>query len=92
MSGTRTWWLKYLACLWGLHVVNVRICSKNKELGAAWLLVSELGLRQFVDNMLKLFSTAALLGAAFAQSSNSSSLPTVDLGYEIYRAATFNVC
>ena len=39
--------------------------------------------------MLKLFSAAALLGAAFAQ--NSSSLPTVDLGYEIYRAASFNV-
>ncbi|KAF9701169.1 hypothetical protein EKO04_000475 [Ascochyta lentis] len=38
--------------------------------------------------MLKLFSAAALLGAAFAQ--NSSALPTVDLGYEIYRAATFN--
>lgn len=41
--------------------------------------------------MFKLFSAAALLGAAFAQNSNSTSLPTVDLGYEIYRAATFNV-
>lgn len=40
--------------------------------------------------MLKLLSAATLLGAVFAQ--NSSSLPTVDLGYEIYRAATFNVC
>lgn len=39
--------------------------------------------------MLKLFTAAALLGAAYAQ--NSSALPTVDLGYEIYRAATFNV-
>ncbi|KAJ4984093.1 carboxylesterase family protein [Stagonosporopsis vannaccii] len=38
--------------------------------------------------MLKLFTAAALLGAAFAQ--NSSSLPIVDLGYEIYQAAAFN--
>lgn len=35
------------------------------------------------------FTTAALLGAAFAQ--NPSALPTVDLGYEIYQAASFNV-
>lgn len=60
----------------------------SKPLGCG----SNFGLRPFADSMLKLFSTAALLGAAFAQSSNSSSLPTVDLGYEIYRAATFNVC
>ena len=39
--------------------------------------------------MLHLAAAAALMGAAYAQ--NSSSLPTVDLGYEIYRAAGFNV-
>ncbi|KAF1843649.1 carboxylesterase family protein-like protein [Cucurbitaria berberidis CBS 394.84] len=37
--------------------------------------------------MLKIFGAAALLGAVYAQ---NSSLPTVDLGYEIYRAAGFN--
>ncbi|KAJ4365578.1 hypothetical protein N0V83_008198 [Neocucurbitaria cava] len=37
--------------------------------------------------MLKIFGAAALLGAVYAQ---NSSLPTVDLGYEIYRAASFN--
>lgn len=40
-------------------------------------------------NMLHLAATAALMGVAYAQ--NSLSLPTVDLGYEIYRAAGFNV-
>lgn len=38
--------------------------------------------------MLKIFGAVALLGAAYAQ--EYSSLPTVDLGYEIYRAADFN--
>ncbi|EUC41839.1 hypothetical protein COCMIDRAFT_8509 [Bipolaris oryzae ATCC 44560] len=33
-------------------------------------------------------ATAALLGAVYAQ--NSSSLPTVDLGYQVYRASGFN--
>ena len=61
----------------------------DKELGAAYSWILKLCFRQLGDNMLKLFSAAALLGAAFAQ--NSSSLPTVDLGYEIYRAANFNV-
>lgn len=37
---------------------------------------------------MKLVATAALLGVSFAQ---NSSLPEVDLGYEIYRAASFNV-
>ncbi|KAI8939663.1 hypothetical protein NX059_003420 [Plenodomus lindquistii] len=37
--------------------------------------------------MMKLFAAAALLGASWAQ---NSSLPEVDLGYEIYRAAGFN--
>ncbi|CAO2656079.1 Nn.00g048820.m01.CDS01 [Neocucurbitaria sp. VM-36] len=37
--------------------------------------------------MWKAFGAAALLGAVYAQ---NSSLPTVDLGYEIYRAAGFN--
>ncbi|KAH9880074.1 hypothetical protein J1614_002100 [Plenodomus biglobosus] len=38
--------------------------------------------------MMKLFAAAAaLVGASFAQ---NSSLPVVDLGYEIYRAASFN--
>jgi len=35
-----------------------------------------------------LLSVAALFGAVFAQ---NSSLPEVDLGYEVYRAADFNV-
>ena len=38
--------------------------------------------------MLKLLGAATLLGAVFAQ---NSSLPEVDLGYEVYRAAGFNV-
>lgn len=38
--------------------------------------------------MLKLLGAAALLGAVYAQ---NSSLPEVDLGYEVYRAAGFNV-
>jgi acetylcholinesterase len=38
--------------------------------------------------MLHLAAAAALLGVAYAQ---NSTLPTVDLGYEIYRASTFNV-
>jgi hypothetical protein len=33
-------------------------------------------------------AAAALIGAAYAQ---NSSLPTVDLGYEIYQASGFNV-
>lgn len=37
--------------------------------------------------MLKNLGIAALIGAVYAQ---SSALPTVDLGYEIYRASTFN--
>lgn len=40
--------------------------------------------------MLRLAATAALLGAAvYAQ--DSASLPTVDLGYQVYRASGFNV-
>jgi hypothetical protein len=38
--------------------------------------------------MLKLFGVAALLGAVHAQ---STPLPEIDLGYEIYQAAGFNV-
>jgi acetylcholinesterase len=38
--------------------------------------------------MLKLLATASLLGAACAQ---NTSLPEVDLGYQVYRAASFNV-
>ncbi|CAN9389432.1 unnamed protein product [Alternaria alternata] len=37
--------------------------------------------------MLQLAAAAALIGAAYAQ---NSSLPTVDLGYEIYQASGFN--
>ncbi|KAF2849261.1 carboxylesterase family protein-like protein [Plenodomus tracheiphilus IPT5] len=37
--------------------------------------------------MMKLFVVAALLAASFAQ---NSSLPEIDLGYEIYRASSFN--
>ncbi|KAH6714768.1 carboxylesterase family protein-like protein, partial [Leptodontidium sp. MPI-SDFR-AT-0119] len=37
--------------------------------------------------MLRLLSVAALFGAVYAQ---NSSLPEVDLGYEVYRAAGFN--
>lgn len=40
--------------------------------------------------MLKLIGAMALLGAA-AHAQNTTSLPQVDLGYEIYRAASFNV-
>jgi acetylcholinesterase len=40
--------------------------------------------------MLKFWSAAALLGAVYAQQS-ATTLPTVDLGYEVYRAAGFNV-
>jgi hypothetical protein len=39
-------------------------------------------------SMVKLLATVALLGAACAQ---NISLPEVDLGYQIYRAASFNV-
>jgi hypothetical protein len=39
--------------------------------------------------MLHLAVAAALISAAYAQ---NSTLPTVDLGYEIYRASSFNVC
>lgn len=38
--------------------------------------------------MFMLLSVIALLGAVHAQ---GSSLPEVDLGYEIYRAGSFNV-
>ena len=38
--------------------------------------------------MLSLLTAAALFGAVFAQ---NSTLPEVDLGYEVYRAAGFNV-
>ncbi|EAT78135.1 hypothetical protein SNOG_14595 [Parastagonospora nodorum SN15] len=38
--------------------------------------------------MIKLLGAVALLGAVHAQ--NSAPLPEVDLGYEIYRAASFN--
>lgn len=40
--------------------------------------------------MVKLLSTAALFGVALAQY-NTTSLPTVDLGYEIHQASNFNV-
>jgi acetylcholinesterase len=40
--------------------------------------------------MVKLFGAVALLGAV-AHAQNTTSLPEVDLGYEIYRAASFNV-
>jgi acetylcholinesterase len=40
--------------------------------------------------MLRLLGAAALLGAAHAQYSAGSSLPTVDLGYEIHQASGFN--
>jgi acetylcholinesterase len=51
---------------------------------------SPVTLNPFFRNMLKLLGTAAaLLGAVHAQ--NSTSLPEVDLGYEIYKAASFNV-
>jgi hypothetical protein len=52
--------------------------------------ILDLGLCGSVDNMVKLLSTAALFGAALAQY-NTSSLPTVDLGYEIHQASNFNV-
>jgi acetylcholinesterase len=41
-----------------------------------------------VANMLTLLGVAALLGSVYAQ---NASLPQIDLGYEIYRAAGFNV-
>ncbi len=41
-----------------------------------------------IINMLRTLGFAALLGAVLAQ---NTSLPTVDLGYEMYRAADFNV-
>jgi hypothetical protein len=40
--------------------------------------------------MVKLFGAVALLGAV-THAQNTTSLPEVDLGYEIYRAASFNV-
>ena len=47
------------------------------------------------DNMLTTIVITALLGAVSAQyptqNSTQSSLPTVDLGYETYRATGFNV-
>lgn len=39
--------------------------------------------------MLSLLAGAALLGVAYAQ---NDTLPQIDLGYEIYQAAGFNVC
>jgi hypothetical protein len=41
-----------------------------------------------VMSFAKLLGAAAFFGAVYAA---DSSLPTVDLGYEIYRAANFNV-
>lgn len=41
------------------------------------------------DNMLSLRVAATLIGVVYAQ--YDSSLPTVDLGYEIHRASNFNV-
>ena len=41
--------------------------------------------------MLRLATAAALLGATYAQYAQQSPLPTVDLGYQVYRAAGFNV-
>lgn len=38
--------------------------------------------------MLSLLGLVALVGAAYAQ---NTSLPIVDLGYEIHRASNFNV-
>jgi hypothetical protein len=38
--------------------------------------------------MLRLIGAAALLGTAFAQ---NGTLPQIDLGYEVYQAASFNV-
>ncbi|EOA89558.1 hypothetical protein ACJQWK_02974 [Exserohilum turcicum] len=40
--------------------------------------------------MLRLATAAALLGATYAQYAQQSPLPTVDLGYQVYRAAGFN--
>jgi hypothetical protein len=42
----------------------------------------------YTRKMMKLFGVAALLGAVHAQ---SAPLPEIDLGYEIYQAASFNV-
>lgn len=39
--------------------------------------------------MMNILATAALVGAALA--AQNTSLPKVDLGYEIYQAASFNV-
>ena len=38
---------------------------------------------------MKLLGAVALVGLVSAQ---NAPLPTVDLGYEVYRAASFNVC
>jgi hypothetical protein len=38
--------------------------------------------------MLRLIGAAALLGTAFTQ---DTTLPQIDLGYEVYQAASFNV-
>lgn len=38
--------------------------------------------------MIKLIIAAALIGAVCAQ---NTSLPTVDLGYQVYKASAFNV-
>jgi acetylcholinesterase len=40
------------------------------------------------NNMLRLIGAAALLGTAVAQ---NVTLPEIDLGYEVYQAAGFNV-
>jgi acetylcholinesterase len=45
----------------------------------------------FPTKMLKLLRAMALLRAAHAQYSGGASLPTVDLGYEVYQASNFNV-
>lgn len=42
--------------------------------------------------MFRALSVAALFGAVYGQNATqNTSLPTIDLGYEIYRAASFNV-
>jgi acetylcholinesterase len=45
----------------------------------------------FPTKMLKLLGAMALLTVAHAQYSGGASLPTVDLGYEVYQASNFNV-
>jgi hypothetical protein len=47
------------------------------------------GLRLDTSTMMNFLVGAALLGAAYAQ---NDALPQIDLGYEIYQAAGFNVC